>query len=424
MTPDAKKKTTLMRAKNGVAVQFVELRGFYSVYVSVSIRAGGNDRVFWQGERLHALPAGAAHFLEHLIFSGENDGLVDSLALKGISTNALTTYEETIFYTKGVGQALAQVKALLKAIFQATISEADVERERPVIRAELDMMNNDPATILQNTLLQTLYARHPLRDDIGGSEEDIRHLTSQDLASFRQSYYAGDLVIVTVAGDVSEDEQAAILAEVERVVPKKTCPNPPPRESDLHTPWGKTEKIAWSVDLPQFGIGIKIDPKLWPTAYEERYLAWVKLLFWLNTAYGDVAETFDEMSRTGLIDDSFQHTLWQGDDYSTLLFFGHSAKPEAATEMILETLETTLTTPPSPDLFDLVRRQALGKLMRRQDSVSGLGSYATFLARRGMDVLSLAEHYAKMEFPQVDELSQSLLSKANRATVILLPKSP
>ncbi len=416
------KYAQIERLTNGAQLQFVELKGFLTVYVSISIHAGGNDRYISGNHGVEAIPAGAAHFLEHLIFSGDDNGLVERLAQKGISANAMTTYEDTIFYATGVGEVDTQTRLLLEAVFNTAFSGEEVELERPIILAELDMVENDPSSKLQMTLFERLYETHPIRDDIGGSKEDVRQVSSEQLLAFHQTYYAGDRVIVTVAGDIAEKTRESIREMVTRLVPKSTHSSWPLIAADDSRPDGRIEVIQSAVDLPQFAIGVKIDPALWPVEPVERYLSRTRLMFWLNTVFGDMAETRDLLLESGVIDDSFHHNVWQGDDYGMLLLFGHSRKPEVAAQMIIETLDHALETPPSAAMFDLVRRSAYGKLLRRQDSVRGLGSLATGMARRGIDVFSLADLYAKMDVPQVDRLVQSLRSEANRATVILQPE--
>lgn len=416
-------ESRVIRRADGMSVQFVDKKGFCGTYTAVSVEAGGNDRRIAAGGAVRPILPGAAHFLEHLVFSGRDQALGRALARRGISANAMTKHEETIYYASATGDAGYTVDVLLDAVAGISFSDEDVQKEKAIILSEIDMLENDPSYALQEKLLRAMYPVHPVQDDIGGTQDDVRGLHTEALHAFHQTYYAGGRIRVTVAGDLSVSMQDAIAQRAFAAFPENRPDLVRPFVVDDAALTGETLTVTAPVELPQFALGIKIDPALWPADPAARYLKHIQLAFWLETYFGRISPEYDRLVMDDLIDDGFHYGLWQGSDFAALFFFGHSRQPEAAAARIGDRLEHLLSASPSEDLFELIRKAALGKLLRRHDSVKRIGAMAASMLRHGIDVFSLPAQYAKIELPTADALSRHIASPAYRQTVILLPGS-
>lgn len=408
--------------EDGLTVQIVDVKGFYGTYVSASFHTGGNDRHVWHLGRTQAIPAGAAHFLEHLIFSGNQNGFTKACAAHAISANASTMHNETIFYSTATGQTLQQLALWLQALVNTQFSRDEVERERPVILAELDMVQNDPSFLLQERLMQSLYPNHPLSDDIAGSHADVEQIRFEALSRFHDTFYRGSSLLITVVGAVDADEREQLAALADATLPKKPVIDAKVLTFDDSKPGNAHIILPGPVDLPRFAFGLKMDPRLFPDDPRARYVERRRLYMWLDTWFGDIAPATDAWRIQDLIDDSFYYTVSLGDDYAMLLFSGYSRRPEEAVQTILDTLDQAVQSEPDAYRFEITKQASFGHLMRRQDSVAGLGSLASRLWRSEVDVFGLETLYANMSVPTQMFWRQDLKQPDNRATVILIPE--
>ena len=163
--------------------------------------------------------AGATHLVEHLTLRacGGHDRrtlarLVDRLGgevdawtsseLMGISIN--TTVD-------AVGDAL---DLLVDAVLSPTFDPDDVELERRVTRAELELVADDPAERVGEALLQAAWGEHPLARPVIGTMETLEALTSEVLKFHHAALLQPGGMIAAVAGDVSPDEVVSRLSRL------------------------------------------------------------------------------------------------------------------------------------------------------------------------------------------------------------------
>ena len=60
-------------------------------------------------------------------------------------------------------------------------TDENVEKEKGIIEEELNMYLDIPEFVLENKIRENLYQKHPRRIDVGGTVEDIRKITKEDL---------------------------------------------------------------------------------------------------------------------------------------------------------------------------------------------------------------------------------------------------
>ena len=155
--------------------------------------------------------SGATHLVEHLTLRacGAYDRrqlarLIDSLGgevdawtsseLMGISIN--TTADAT-------GDALG---LLVDAILNPTFELEDVELERRVTRAELELAADDPAEKVGEALLTAAWGEHPLARPVIGTFETLVALTPRILRDHHATLVEPGSMVAAVVGDVSPDE--------------------------------------------------------------------------------------------------------------------------------------------------------------------------------------------------------------------------
>ncbi|GAB2958188.1 insulinase family protein [Amycolatopsis acidiphila] len=160
--------------------------------------------------------AGAAHYLEHLLFKGtRNRGateIAEEIDAVGGEFNAFTAKEHTCYYAQVLDEDLPLAMDLVTdVVFEALCTDADVDTERSVVLEEIAMRDDDPEDLLHETFVSSVLAGHPLAKPVLGSEESIRGMSAKALRGFYRRRYTLPRMVLAVAGNV-EHRQVLRLA--------------------------------------------------------------------------------------------------------------------------------------------------------------------------------------------------------------------
>ncbi|MGC4015654.1 MAG: pitrilysin family protein [Luteolibacter sp.] len=117
-----------------------------------------------EGDRLGS---GISHFLEHMVFKGTRDydgeTLANTVQAAGGHWNAYTSFDRTVYYIDGPSSSLPEfLKILTGLVFFPTLPEAEFEKEKDVIRREIDMGLDDPDNVASR--LPSPPASSPIHD--------------------------------------------------------------------------------------------------------------------------------------------------------------------------------------------------------------------------------------------------------------------
>jgi predicted Zn-dependent peptidase len=103
---------------------------------------------------------------------------------------------------------------LVDALLTPTFNPEDVELERRVTQAELDLLADDPAARVEEALLQAAWGKHPLARPVIGSHETLAGLTSAVLEDHHASLIRPGGLLAAVVGDVTRERVVERLARL------------------------------------------------------------------------------------------------------------------------------------------------------------------------------------------------------------------
>lgn len=240
------------RLPSGLTVATAHLPASDSV--TVGIWAGTGGRFEGRAE------CGAAHFLEHLLFKGTpcRNARQISEAVEGVGgyLNASTGEESTCYYARAQSKHLPLLLDVLTDMFlAASLPPREVERERDVIREEILMILDQPASHVEELLNATLWPNDPLGRPITGTVESVRGISRSRLVDFRARNYRASNTIVAAAGSVEHPRVLELLAATRRL----WRPGPRPR----HRPARKAQSrprfnlLSKEIEQAHLAIGIR-----------------------------------------------------------------------------------------------------------------------------------------------------------------------
>ena len=193
----------------GLRVVTESVPGVRSVSLGIWIAIGSRDETPRQ--------AGAAHYLEHLLFKGTRQrtavGIAEAFDAVGGDLNAFTAKEHTCYYAHVLDTDLPlAVDVLTDVVTDATLTPADVEVERGVVLEEIAMRDDDPEDLLGELFDEALFGDHPIGRPVIGSEESIRGISRETLYEFWRGEYTTPRMVVAAAGNLVHDEVVDLVA--------------------------------------------------------------------------------------------------------------------------------------------------------------------------------------------------------------------
>jgi predicted Zn-dependent peptidase len=194
----------------GIRVLTERVQGVRSVALGIWIAIGSRDE--------NPDQAGAAHYLEHLLFKGTGrrtaTGIAEEMDAVGGELNAFTAKEHTCYYAHVLDEDMPMaLDVLADVVTNAELAHTDVELERGVVLEEIAMRDDDPEDLLGELFDETLFDEHPLGLPIVGSEESIRGMSRDTLFDFWRGEYTTPRMVVTAAGNLDHAHVADLAAK-------------------------------------------------------------------------------------------------------------------------------------------------------------------------------------------------------------------
>lgn len=162
--------------------------------------------------------AGAAHFLEHLLFKATPTrsavDIAQAVDAVGGELNAFTTREHTCYYAHVLDTDLELAVDLVSdVVLRGRCATEDVEVERDVVLEEIAMRDDDPEDSLGDVFLSAMFGDHPVGRPVIGSVESIETMTRAQLHSFHVRRYTPERMIVAVAGNIDHDVVVSLVRQ-------------------------------------------------------------------------------------------------------------------------------------------------------------------------------------------------------------------
>ncbi|MGI8605307.1 MAG: M16 family metallopeptidase [Verrucomicrobiales bacterium] len=171
------------------------------------------------------LGSGVSHLLEHMVFKGSADRgpseLARAVQAVGGFLNAYTSFERTVYYVDApVEGAEAVLDVLADLVSRAVFPEDEFEKEKDVIRREIDMGEDDPDTKNSHVLFETVFRVHPMGQPIIGHLDLFDRVTRAQMIEYYQTHYVPNNMFLVVAGPLEPERVEQMLAARFKSLPR------------------------------------------------------------------------------------------------------------------------------------------------------------------------------------------------------------
>ncbi len=165
------------------------------------------------------LGAGISHFLEHMVFKGtrDHDGetLADTVQAAGGHWNAYTSFDRTVYYIDGPAASLPVFMSVLTGlVFFPTLPLSEFEKEKDVIRREIDMGLDDPENVASRLLFSTVFHIDPRRQPVIGHRHLFDAIRHDDLTNYHHTRYTPERCFCVISGEFDPDEARKLASEL------------------------------------------------------------------------------------------------------------------------------------------------------------------------------------------------------------------
>lgn len=309
--------------------------------------------------------AGLTHFVEHLVFKRTKNRtafqIARDLEAVGGEINAYTSREYTCFYTHSLKADLElSLEVLSDLVCRASFDPNDLKKEKEVVIQEIQMSEDNLEDYIYDLFFEKIFGATSMGWPILGSEKSIRAMKRSQVLSYYRKRFAGDRIIVSVAGSVDHEEVVALVKKLLKPklkrAPKATRKKPKmlPFRSVVEKPSEQvhilmgfpaasfTDKLRFEAYIVSALLGGGMTSKLYQSVREKRGLVY--------SIYSQLTTFVD----TGMI----------------LIYAGARTKnAKTVVEIILREIETLRKNGISERDLKLFQKQVTGQILLGSDDV-------------------------------------------------------
>ena len=388
--------TYYTKLSNGLNIYICKKEGFKKKIGMFGTKYGSliNDFVDINSSKRIKVPDGIAHFLEHKLFEKEGENALDMFSKIGVSSNAYTTFDHTVFYFETNNKFEESIKLLVKLIKEPYFTEENVKKEQGIIAQEILMGNDDPDYMVYFNTLKAMYQKNNVRIDIAGTVESISNITKDLLYTCYNTFYNLNNMFFVVVGDVDVEKTIKLIEDSINIYSKnekkineeiKTFSEDEPMQV------AKREIIEkMDVYMPKLCIGYKLN-----VVQKEEIIKRAILADIVSDMYfSKLSKFYEEEYSKGIITDEIILSYEGTEYFSHVVIMGESTKLLELKSDILKYIEKIKKYPIDTYLFEQVKSNKIGSTLIENDRLNSC-------YRRIIDsILADTDVYADIEILQ------------------------
>ena len=399
------------KLNNGLNIYIFPKKDYVKQYAMLSVNFGSNDIEFIdvKNGRKRSMPLGIAHFLEHQLFEDKEESIFDKFADLGASANAYTNFDSTNYLFSSSSNFEDSLINLIEFVQDPYFSNENVKKEKGIIAQEIKMYKDNPYWKSYFNLLSALYSKHPVKNNIAGTEESVMSITPEDLYICYYNFYLPSNMDLILIGDINSEKVINLLREhqVKKHFPHFKNPvriiQEEPREVSK-----KVVKEKMNIARPMVQIAFKdpVENELPSQIIKKEYI--INLL--LDIVFGRSSKNYNQLYDQGIIDNSFSCTYHKKPDYAYVHLHGESNRPDQMREKIKEKL-VDVDHDEIQNNFERIKRKYQGSFIKLFNNFNQLAAEFINYKRLGIDIFELAEIIDQITLEELIAYSDKIFNK-------------
>lgn len=396
--------------KSGFRAKVIRRPLFAQKFMGIIVDFGGSDP-----QKL----CGGAHFLEHKLFAKKNGDISQQFEAVGASTNAFTTYNETMFYASFTEHWRQVLPLIFELVGTTYFTKSNVTKEAKIIAQELAMYQDDPNWQVNYELMQMMFPKTNLAEDLTGTKASLKKMTPEILQEIYDNNYVSGRMEFVACGGFSENQTKEVLREVEKlerkyliskkVAPKKlTLVSPKKQHNTIIDSDLATSRVGIGIRLPNFEkVGLK------------NSTAQTILEMMLQAKLGVTSPWFEEIQKQGILNSPMELQVSYTTEGNFATIIGASNKPDLFLE---NTKNQLLEVPISKEAFVFQKKEALAQTIREFDDLSTVAIEEAEYGLENEDFNTAAHVIQSLSFNEFYTAIDNILAKSDIFTTILKGK--
>lgn len=396
--------------KSGFRAKVIRRPLFAQKFMGIIVDFGGSDP-----QKL----CGGAHFLEHKLFAKKNGDISQQFEAVGASTNAFTTYNETMFYASFTERWRQVLPLIFELVGTTYFTKSNVTKEAKIIAQELAMYQDDPNWQVNYELMQMMFPKTNLAEDLTGTKASLKNMTPEILQEIYDNNYVSGRMEFVACGGFSENQTKEVLREVgklerkylisKKVAPKKlTLVSPKKQHNTIIDSDLATSRVGIGIRLPSFEkVGLK------------NSTAQTILEMMLQAKLGVTSPWFEEMQKQGILNSPMELQVSYTTEGNFATIIGASNKPDLFLE---NTKNQLLEVPISKEAFVFQKKEALAQTIREFDDLSTVAIEEAEYGLENEDFNTAAHVIQSLSFNEFYTAIDNILAKSDIFTTILKGK--
>jgi len=194
---------TIRILPSGLTVLLQEVRQYPVIHFNFFVRTGIRDETpeVW----------GMSHFLEHMLFNGNEDYSREELSRTlfeiGGDDNATTREDVTNFYILVTSDHYKKGLVLLRSLVTSPIlDDSDFQRERDVVKEEIRLYLDSPADTIEEYTEIALFKHLGYDHPILGTMDSLDRMTTDSMRAYYKANYTPGKSMLIAIGDFDSEE--------------------------------------------------------------------------------------------------------------------------------------------------------------------------------------------------------------------------
>lgn len=267
-------------------------------------------------------------------------------------------------------------------------------------------------------LLAALYSKHPVKNDIAGTEKSVMSITPEDLYICYYNFYLPSNMDLILIGDLDAEKILDLIRENQQ---KKHFPD---FKNPVRITQDEPEEVAqklikekMNISRPMVQIAFKDSIK------GEEPIEVIKKEYIINIildiVFGRSSKNYNELYDQGIIDNNFSSTYHKKPDYAYVHLHGESNSPDLLREKIKEKL-VDVDHKEIKNNFQRIKRKYQGSFIRLFDNFNNLAAEFINYRRLGIDIFDLKKIIDDIQLEELLFYSDKIFNKDLMAESIII----
>jgi predicted Zn-dependent peptidase len=154
---------------------------------------------------------GMAHFFEHILFRNTKKKnqlqIINEVERIGGDLNAFTAKEVTVVYANFLSKYYSKIlKLLTDVVFNNSINESDVYKEKEIIADEISMYEDSPDELIYDQFNEELFKGSKYGNRILGNKQTLLNISKGSLERFYQKHYRTTNIVLSIVTNLDWNE--------------------------------------------------------------------------------------------------------------------------------------------------------------------------------------------------------------------------